>query len=59
VSVYHEALKSGRITEDDIREAGGIRKALKAVKRREARQRSNNVPYKRTKRYRKEMASRG
>lgn len=56
MSVYYEAVKTGRITADDIAAAGGsIRRALKAVKRREA-ERRPRPPIERTGWYRRQMA---
>lgn len=55
MSVYYEAVKSGRITEDDIANAGGsIKRALKVVKRREA-ERRPRPPIERTGWYRREL----
>lgn len=57
MSVYHEALKSGRITR---RPFGGLdlRRQLKEIKRYEAEERNARTPYERTKRYRREVADR-
>lgn len=44
MSVHYEALKSGRITRDDIMRSGGIARALRAVKRIEAEERNAATP---------------
>jgi hypothetical protein len=58
VSVYHQAIRLGRITAADVRKHGSISRALKAAKRREAEERNERTPYRRTKRYRREIGAR-
>ncbi len=58
MSVYYEALKSGRLHHADMVRLGGKR-ALREVKRREAEERNARTPNERTKRYRREVASHG
>lgn len=54
MSVYHEALKSGRITRRPFG-AVSLPRQLKAAKRVEAEERNARTPYERTARYRREM----
>jgi hypothetical protein len=58
MSVYHEALRSGRITRHSF---GGLalRRQLKDAKRLEAEERNARTPYERTKRARREAANHG
>ena len=44
MSVHYEALKSGRITRDDVARYGGIGRALRAIKRIEADERNARTP---------------
>lgn len=60
MSVYHEALKSGRLRIADVVNAGGShRRALRIIKRHEADERNASTPYERTKRARREAATHG
>jgi hypothetical protein len=59
MSVFHQAVATGRITPVDIANAGGsIRRALRTVKRLEAGERNTRTPYERTAQYRREVAVR-
>lgn len=58
MSVYYEALRTGRLTRDDIANNGGsFRRALRMVKREEAEERNAQTPLPARKSYRRQLAA--